>query len=109
MISGKVVGPGRSDIGEISGHWSSAIEFKDKDTKEKKVLFDPSTSRVAPKKVLPESEQEEYESRRCVFLPFFFCKRRPAADFRPCLGCGLSSLMLSELPTCTVQPPPSPL
>ncbi|OWT39054.1 oxysterol-binding protein family [Cryptococcus neoformans] len=64
VISGKVVGPGKSDIGEISGHWSSAIEFKDKETKEKKVLFDPSNSRVAPKKVLPESEQEEYESRR---------------------------------------------
>ena len=75
MISGKVVGPGRSDIGEISGHWSSAIEFKDKETKEKKVLFDPSNSRVAPKKVLPESEQEEYESRRCVFPSLFSFRR----------------------------------
>ncbi|XAO25737.1 hypothetical protein I312_104566 [Cryptococcus bacillisporus CA1280] len=64
VISGKVIGPGKSDIGDLSGHWSSAIEFKDKETKEKKVLFDPSTSRIAPKKVLPESEQEEYESRR---------------------------------------------
>ncbi|KAK8854831.1 hypothetical protein IAR55_003570 [Kwoniella newhampshirensis] len=64
VISGKVTGPGKTDVGEISGHWSSAIEFTDKKTKEKRVLFDPARAKVAPKVVLPESEQEEYESRR---------------------------------------------
>ncbi|WRT68343.1 uncharacterized protein IL334_005319 [Kwoniella shivajii] len=64
VIGGKVSGPGSSDVGEVSGHWSSAIEFADKKTKEKRVVFDPSRAKVVPKNVLPESEQEEYESRR---------------------------------------------
>ncbi|TYJ51801.1 hypothetical protein B9479_007617 [Cryptococcus floricola] len=64
VISGKVNGPGRADSGEVGGHWSSAIEYTDKKSKEKRVLFDPAKSRSAPKRVLPESEQEEFESRR---------------------------------------------
>ncbi|OCF37855.1 oxysterol-binding protein family [Kwoniella heveanensis BCC8398] len=64
VISGKVTGPGRTDVGDLSGHWSSAMEFTDKKTKEKKVVFDPARAKTAPKNVLPESEQEEYESRR---------------------------------------------
>ncbi|WVQ81911.1 hypothetical protein IAT38_004038 [Cryptococcus sp. DSM 104549] len=64
VISGKVTGPGKADAGELSGHWSSEIEFHDKKTKEKRVLFNPATAKIAPKRVLPESEQEEYESRR---------------------------------------------
>nr|XP_019011409.1 oxysterol-binding protein family [Kwoniella pini CBS 10737]OCF50190.1 oxysterol-binding protein family [Kwoniella pini CBS 10737] len=64
VISGKVTGPGRTDIGDLSGHWSSAMDFTDKKTKEKRTVFDPSRAKVVPKNVLPESEQEEYESRR---------------------------------------------
>ncbi|WVR07464.1 hypothetical protein IAU60_004506 [Kwoniella sp. DSM 27419] len=64
VISGKVTGPGRTDIGDLSGHWSSAMEFKDRKTGERKVVFDPAKASTAPKNVLPEAEQEEYESRR---------------------------------------------
>ncbi|WVW85678.1 hypothetical protein I302_107716 [Kwoniella bestiolae CBS 10118] len=64
VISGKVTGPGRTDIGDLSGHWSAAMDYSDKKTKEKKTVFDPTKARVVPKNVLPESEQEEYESRR---------------------------------------------
>lgn len=64
VIAGKVTGPGRSSVGDISGHWSSQIEFADKKTGERKVVFDPARAKTVPKSVLPESEQEEYESRR---------------------------------------------
>ncbi|WVQ68118.1 uncharacterized protein L199_006324 [Kwoniella botswanensis] len=64
VISGKVTGPGRTDIGDLSGHWSSAMDYTDKKTKQKRTVFDPAKARVVPKNVLPESEQEEYESRR---------------------------------------------
>lgn len=64
MIEGAVKGPGRSDVGTVSGHWSDIMEFSDKKTGKKRVLFDPSAAPVAPKNVLPESEQEENESRR---------------------------------------------
>ncbi|WWC90766.1 uncharacterized protein L201_005703 [Kwoniella dendrophila CBS 6074] len=64
VIAGKVTGPGRTDIGELSGHWSSAMDFTDKKTKQKRTVFDPTRAKVIPKNVLPESEQEEYESRR---------------------------------------------
>ncbi|WWC63210.1 uncharacterized protein I303_105810 [Kwoniella dejecticola CBS 10117] len=64
VISGKVTGPGRTDIGDLSGHWSSAMDYTDKKSKERKTVFDPAKAKVVPKNVLPESEQEEYESRR---------------------------------------------
>lgn len=48
----------------MSGHWSDIMEFADKKTGKKRVIFDPSSAEVAPKNVLPEAEQEEYESRR---------------------------------------------
>ncbi len=40
------------------------MEFKDKSSGSKQVLFDVATATTVPKKVLPESEQEENESRR---------------------------------------------
>ena len=40
------------------------MEFSDKKTGKKKVIFDPAQAKVVPKSVLPESEQEDYESRR---------------------------------------------
>lgn len=67
-IAGKVTGPGRSAVGDISGHWSSQIEYSDKKTGERKVLFDPAKAKTVPKSVLPESEQEETESRRSVLI-----------------------------------------
>ncbi|WVN90231.1 uncharacterized protein L203_105467 [Cryptococcus depauperatus CBS 7841] len=64
VISGKVQGPAKTEVGDLSGHWSSAIEYTEKKSKEKRVLFDPIQAHSAPKRCLPESEQEEYESRR---------------------------------------------
>ena len=64
MIEGTVRGPGRTEIGTVSGHWSDIMEYSNRKTGEKRVLFDPSSATIAPKNVLPESEQEEYESRR---------------------------------------------
>lgn len=59
-------GPGRTELGTVSGHWSDTMEYSDKKTGQRRVIFDPSTATIAPKNVLPESEQEEYESRRRV-------------------------------------------
>lgn len=64
LISGKVKGPGKSDLGEVSGMWSGAIDFTDKETGKKQTLFDASGSTSVAKSVLPENEQEENESRR---------------------------------------------
>jgi len=74
VIEGAVKGPGRTDVGTVSGHWSDIMEFTDKKTGKKRVIFDPSTAASAPKNVLPESEQEEYESRRSVDSIFQRCK-----------------------------------
>jgi hypothetical protein len=63
-IGGHVKGPGRKELGEVSGHWSSAMEYHDKKSGKQRVLFDPAQATVVPKNVLPESEQEENESRR---------------------------------------------
>ncbi|WOO81285.1 Oxysterol-bindingc [Vanrija pseudolonga] len=62
QIGGKVKGPGKSDQGELSGNWSGAIEFADKNGK--RILFDADGAKTAPKSVLPEEEQDENESRR---------------------------------------------
>ncbi len=40
------------------------MEFKDAKTGKKRVLFDVNTVKAVEKTVLPESEQEEHESRR---------------------------------------------
>jgi hypothetical protein len=68
-INGSVKGPGKSDIGEITGYWHSVMEYRDRKTGGKSVLFDASTAKTVPKTVAPESEQEEYESRRSVYNP----------------------------------------
>ena len=51
-------------MGTVSGHWSDVMEYSDKKSGKKRVLFDPAQAKVAPKNVIPEAEQEEYESRR---------------------------------------------
>jgi hypothetical protein len=42
------------------------MEYSDRKSGKKRVLFDPAQADVAPKNVIPEAEQEEYESRRSV-------------------------------------------
>ncbi|ORY35465.1 hypothetical protein BCR39DRAFT_509863 [Naematelia encephala] len=64
VISGHVKGPNRTEVGEIHGHWSSKMEFVEKKSGTRDILFDPARASVVPKSVLPESEQEENESRR---------------------------------------------
>ena len=70
VIEGAVKGPGEVSLGTVSGHWSDVMEYTDKKTGKKRVLFNPHHSHVVPKNVLPESEQEEYESRRCARVWF---------------------------------------
>lgn len=68
-----VKGPGKSDVGEVSGRWNSVIEYADKKSGKKGVLFDANTAKSVPKTVLPESEQEENESRRWVWIRVGSC------------------------------------
>jgi hypothetical protein len=63
LISGKVTGPGGKSEGEINGMWSGTIDYSPKGGK-KSTLFDASKSKAVAKAVLPESMQEENESRR---------------------------------------------
>lgn len=84
VIAGKVK-KGNVDMGDLSGKWSSAVEFKPRaslrDTTgyalflpviyqggERRVLFDAQKEgqNIAPKSVPPEEEQEPNESRRLV-------------------------------------------
>jgi len=64
VINGHVKGPGNKEIGEITGHWSETVDFHEKKSGTRYTLFDPSQAKIVPKCVLPESEQEENESRR---------------------------------------------
>lgn len=57
-------GPNKSDEGDVTGHWNSSMEYVDKKTGKKRILFDAAKAKVVPKTVIPESEQEENESRR---------------------------------------------
>lgn len=50
----------------MTGHWSSVIDYTDNKSSKKRTLFDASRADATPKTVLPESEQEENESRRYV-------------------------------------------
>ncbi|KIJ60085.1 hypothetical protein HYDPIDRAFT_43494 [Hydnomerulius pinastri MD-312] len=63
-ISGRVRSR-NSDIGEVSGKWSHAMDFKNAKNGSKRVMFDATKDgqNVAPMYVKPESEQEPYESR----------------------------------------------
>jgi hypothetical protein len=63
-IAGRINGPGSSVVGDISGYWSSTIEFKDARTGQKELLFDVNTVKAVEKTVIPEEEQEVNESRR---------------------------------------------
>ncbi|KAF7727499.1 hypothetical protein EC973_007477 [Apophysomyces ossiformis] len=49
---------------EITGQWSNELHIKDCKTSKKDLLFDVKTSSIFPKTVVPEDDQEEYESRR---------------------------------------------
>ena len=68
-ITGRVHRNG-TDIGEVSGRWSHAMEFKPTTKSQKppkRVLFDAdseSGKQIAEKLVPPEAEQEPNESRR---------------------------------------------
>ncbi|KAH9971238.1 Oxysterol-binding protein [Lactifluus volemus] len=64
-IAGRVK-HGLTELGEVSGKWSSLMEFKIAKTGEKRTLFDVQKDgdHVAPKWVAPEDEQEQFESRR---------------------------------------------
>lgn len=64
-VAGHVRGPEGSSAGEITGHWDSVMDFKDKQHG-KQTLFDATTAQVRPKTVLPEDQQEPNESRRLV-------------------------------------------
>jgi hypothetical protein len=69
------------------------IEYADKKSGKKGVLFDANAAKSVPKTVLPESEQEENESRRWVrVLRLFHChKSSPdAVDMSPCLRASIS-------------------
>ncbi|KAL4065797.1 hypothetical protein V8B97DRAFT_1982044 [Scleroderma yunnanense] len=64
-IAGRVR-KGNTEIGEVSGRWSHLMDFKSTRNSSKRVLFDASKDgqNIAPKFVVPEEEQEPYESRR---------------------------------------------
>ncbi|KAL9939331.1 hypothetical protein V8E36_002144 [Tilletia maclaganii] len=61
-IGGKVSHKNKT-IGEITGKWSESMDFKPSKG-ETKQLFNARTAKFVEKSVIPESEQEEFESRR---------------------------------------------
>ena len=64
-IAGSVKGPNGA-VGDLTGHWNTSIEYCDKKTGKKEVVFDAGSVKHAPKAILPEEEQEDNESRRSV-------------------------------------------
>ncbi|KAK0568803.1 Oxysterol-binding protein OBPa [Tilletia horrida] len=62
-IGGKVSHKGKT-IGDISGKWSETMEFKPSKGGSSEQLFNARTAKFVDKIVIPESEQEEFESRR---------------------------------------------
>ena len=50
----------------LSGKWTETIFIQDSTVRgaKQEIFFDVDTVKIMPKQVLPESEQEEYESRR---------------------------------------------
>ncbi|QRV76481.1 oxysterol binding protein [Ceratobasidium sp. AG-Ba] len=62
-VVGKVKRSG-AEIAEVSGFWSSAMEYKSSKTGEKRVLFDAAKENIVEKFVFPEEEQEPNESQR---------------------------------------------
>lgn len=63
IITGKLAGPGGKTEGELSGMWSHSIDYTPKGGS-KTTMFDASRCKAVAKSVLPESMQEENESRR---------------------------------------------
>lgn len=56
-----------SDVGEVYGRWSQAMDFKSAKSGQTQVLFDADSEegkKITPQSVAPESEQEPNESRR---------------------------------------------
>ncbi|ELU43299.1 oxysterol-binding protein family [Rhizoctonia solani AG-1 IA] len=62
-VSGRVK-QGNTDIAEVSGLWSSSMEYKSLKTNDKRVLFDAAKENIVEKFVYPEEEQEPNESQR---------------------------------------------
>ncbi|KAB5588656.1 Oxysterol-binding protein [Ceratobasidium theobromae] len=62
-VAGRVKQNG-AEIAEVSGLWSSSMEYRSTKTNEKRVLFDASKENIVEKFVYPEEEQEPNESRR---------------------------------------------
>ncbi|KAG8744915.1 hypothetical protein FRC10_009285 [Ceratobasidium sp. 414] len=61
-VAGKVKRNG-AEIADVSGFWSSAMEYKSTKAGDKKVLFDAAKENVVEKFVFPEEEQEPNESQ----------------------------------------------
>ncbi|KAF8707881.1 Oxysterol-binding protein, partial [Rhizoctonia solani] len=62
-VSGRVK-QGNTDVAEVSGLWSSSMEYKSLKTNDKRVLFDAAKENIVEKFVYPEEEQEPNESQR---------------------------------------------
>ncbi|CAE6401552.1 unnamed protein product [Rhizoctonia solani] len=62
-VAGRVK-QGNTDIADVSGLWSSSMEYKSLKTGEKRMLFDAAKENIVEKFVYPEEEQEPNESQR---------------------------------------------
>ncbi|CAO1635689.1 unnamed protein product [Parajaminaea phylloscopi] len=62
-IAGRVTHSGKH-IGDISGKWSDEMDYKNTKTGSTTELFNARKATFATKSIRPESEQEEFESRR---------------------------------------------
>lgn len=63
-IAGRVTHKGKH-IGDISGKWNEEMDYKsNKNGGDSRVLFDAKKATFVEKSVAPESEQDEFESRR---------------------------------------------
>ncbi|CAO1613428.1 unnamed protein product [Sympodiomycopsis kandeliae] len=62
-IAGRVTHKGKH-VGDISGKWNEEMDYKNCKSGDTRVLFDAKKATFVEKSVRPESEQEEFESRR---------------------------------------------
>jgi hypothetical protein len=65
QITGSIKKTG-SEIGTIDGRWSHVMEYQNKKSTDKRLMFDAKaeSAQATPKQALPEEEQEPNESRR---------------------------------------------
>lgn len=63
MIDGKVMHKGRQ-VGDISGKWSSKMEYRDSRTGRSRLLFDAHNAQVVQKQIPPIDQQMPNESQR---------------------------------------------